>query len=91
MSGGAIGPGDWVECIDAAPLRHRDNGERLLLGALYLVRWAGPSPLTDIPSIRVVGVNTRWWASRFRPIYRPKSDFRELLTTPADQRERVDA
>lgn len=93
----AIGPGDFVECIDASPERITGAKCSLVLGNLYVVEavWH----LTDIRdglvgcAIDLVGVarpwdNTAFGLHRFKPILRPKPDaFTRLLETPTEVRE----
>lgn len=74
-----IGPGDFVECVDASPgkLPHR-----LVAGAIYLVTGhphAWGITLKEEPSKNPSGFSVY----RFRPIYRPKpSAFTDLLKVP---------
>lgn len=99
----AIGPGDWAECVRGAgilvPIGSVHRIEAVRSTAEWTCRdWDG-SPLHRVGEcfgVRLSGgpnpSRGRFWnGCCFRPIYSPKSDFRELLTTPADQRERVDA
>lgn len=98
----AIGPGDWVECVDASPCpRYGDPGLRL--GALYQVArterrrdeitgYEGDGVLLSgyrHPS-RGVEKKSDWLgASRFRPIYRPKADLIESLKAPVTRTPQV--
>lgn len=79
-----IGPGDWVECVDAAPRDYADV--RLTLGAIYQVHhvadlgpWGLGVWLTDNPSASWSG---GYHADRFRPIYTPKQELIETLKAP---------
>lgn len=91
----AIGPGDFVECVDASP--SLKTGERLSVGAIYQVREVlrgpGMSGRTE-NGVRLVGqrrclnrqgVEYAWRADRFRPIYRPKSSLIEQLKRPVGE------
>lgn len=92
MSGAAIGPGDWVEFIGPYC-----EVESLHVGRLYLCEEIARGGSCDhcggpVDGLRLRGVpagiySDKWCANHFRPIYRPKSDFSELLKTPADPRE----
>lgn len=98
----AIGPGDWVECVDGSP--HAVCGASLVAGKLYRVRDAIPDARTArgrgptlclveiVLPIGVHGVEMSWALARFRPIYRPKSEIIEALKQPAPSvRETEDA
>lgn len=81
---GAIGPGDWVECVDASPNR-RIGRSVLAHKALYQVERAGF--VTNLPALWLVGLRSlgttgAFDARRFRPIYRPKADLIETLKQP---------
>ena len=96
----AIGPGDWVECVDASPHPNHKVSTKLVQGALYRVREESVCPETGkngltlcgvlLPIHSKIGREIGWLLSRFRPIYRPKADLIESLKTPA-KRERVPA
>lgn len=89
----AIGPGDWVECVDA------DFGvgvwadrRRIFKGMLYQVSDAwidfDNEPVILVGwerevATREFGARAGYWVRRFRPIYRPKADLIESLKTPA--------
>lgn len=93
----AIGPGDWVECVDVtsdvAGTGHDWQGERVPVeGQIYQVSDAWVD--CDGYSVILVGWErdraARDWGrrcgfaiERFRPIYRPKADLIESLKTPA--------
>lgn len=78
----AIGPGDFVECVDASPPDRHDRGSRLVVGALYRIARLDITPYRRLPACWVVGVDVLWRISRFRPIYRPRERaFDHLLTT----------
>lgn len=94
----AIGPGDWVECVN-------DGGmpEIVSVGAIYLVEGVGPAPISHVPCLVLRGVRHptapenigKWVAAEyFRPIYRPSSDLIQSLLQPVDEpaeADRVDA
>ena len=88
----AIGPGDWVECVDAGSPRGK-RGPVLVLGKVYCVDGVVHQ---DYPCLHdgcghnlleVAGVNHELpcCPSRFRPIYRPKADLIERLMQPIDE------
>lgn len=94
----AIGPGDWVECIDATPPAVDCIGQ-LTLGALYCVYDAdtdclrgegccacGISQWVQVEGLPIHEIEA-WCAHRFRPIYRPKSEVIEALKQPAPELE----
>lgn len=89
----AIGPGDFVECVNADPQFIIPTG--LSAGAIYQVqaltpprpgRWA-------VAGLLLVGVRHPgnelgdYNPDRFRPIYRPRADFIESLKQPSPARE----
>lgn len=89
----AIGPGDWVECVDAQ--FHASAGVALVLAAIYRVREVLPDAILSGggrgPTVRLRnialpigphGVEASWAISRFRPIYRPKQEIIEALKAP---------
>lgn len=95
----AIGPGDFVECVDARP-NDWDGVSRLTLRAIYRVAEVKRTTLDPHGNIRggvrlhgvVSGYDERgrerfFDVNRFRPIYRPKSDFITSLMreAPAEQ------
>lgn len=97
-----IGPGDWVECVDDrgdGGIALHDGGF-LVLGRIYQIDelMAAQTTLAGlVPAVRLVGqpfLHARSWRrrayalSRFRPIYRPKSDLIESLKQPAPPVER---
>ena len=86
-----IGPGDWVECVDAYGVNGIITGMTpgqlgvLRNGSLYLVTRAGVGRYTRLPVVWLKGVTMEsidggWWAARFRPIYRPKDSIAQRLT-----------
>jgi len=91
-----IGPGDFVECVDARPCAF--SGKSLLVaGAIYQVYDldVGVSPdgelglalsLVEISDCDLAG-RFVFCATRFRPIYRPKSEIIESLKAPAPELE----
>lgn len=92
---GAIGKGDWVECIN-------DGGmpQVVRIGAIYLVERVGDAPKSGVPCLMLRGVchptvrtdSGRWVrAEYFRPIYRPKPELLESLLRKADEPLKVDA
>jgi hypothetical protein len=92
-----IGPGDFVQCVDDSPAAW--TGQKLLVaGRVYRVRSVETD--TEAPDGRVGpgvtvdglrlppsdnGRETCWRLSRFRQIYRPKSDLIARLLAPIDE------
>jgi hypothetical protein len=93
---GAIGPGDWVECVS-----NPNANPRVAVGSLYRVNeiipsW-GPCPLcadTDTQALTFeghpiernwLGRQLGWCPCRFRPIYRPKAEFTTSLLRKATE------
>jgi len=87
----AIGPGDWVECVN-----NSDGHECIVsLGELRQVLDVGPCLYRGLEHLTVLFIlppghtcpdGGRYCGSsigRFRPIYRPKADLIESLKTPA--------
>lgn len=91
-----IGPGDYVECIDASVLRfagYEWGGDAPNIGTIYTVERLVIAPTGEDAFIlkelrRSAAAREKWGedvgygAFRFRPIYRPKADFIENLKTP---------
>jgi hypothetical protein len=100
----AIGPGDWLECVDAVSDLGGSlfDGGFLVHGRIYQVEEVTEARITSgvmVPSVRLVGQpdlhgrsgrRGSYAVSRFRPVYRPNSDFIEALKQPAPERELVD-
>lgn len=70
-----IGPGDWVECIDATPGVNPPNVSYLVLGALYCIEAVITSPrgaviygLVGMHQTGLSGRRLAYSAWRFRPI-----------------------
>ncbi len=90
----AIGPGDWVECVNNTPLPdhsgvYLDALRELRVGAIYQVRAFGLGG-----TILLVGLQSGserlgyapphgWMVARFRPVYRPNQEIIESLKQPA--------
>jgi len=79
----AIGPGDWVECIDVSwrPLAHYPPSQ-LIVGAVYQVEDVDRD--AHDPGIWLVGITSphctgTFSTSHFKPIYRPKAKLIEDL------------
>lgn len=91
----AIGPGDWVECVDASGANNGGmfDGGFLVAGRVYQVRalstLTGGAPgvkLVGQPDIHLkTGKRGSYSVTRFRPIYRPKADLIERLMQPIDE------
>lgn len=82
----AIGPGDWVECVDASP--GHVSGHRLTLFGVYQVIGTNNHAChCGTPGgLKIAGAETvaiGWCVRRFRPIYRPNSEIIEALKAPA--------
>lgn len=81
-----IGPGDWVECVDATPHPMARNAGFLVSGALYCItRIYGSALNTDgsVSTGRFFGMrgspnNACYEARRFRPI----RDGQERISKP---------
>jgi hypothetical protein len=95
---GAIGPGDWVECVEGAASPYR--AEEVHAGVLYQViacnapflrRCVRCGALAGPHGLVVEGQKFGWCPTRFRPIYRPKSSLIESLLIKADEPARADA
>jgi hypothetical protein len=94
-----IGPGDWVECVDASPHRGALDPSTIIalsLGALYQVRevadgFAGGELRHGLLLVGLKnrtnrdGLEFAYDVERFRPIYRPKSSIIEQLKQPAPE------
>jgi len=92
-----IGPGDWVECVDASPHRGaRDPSvvAPLTCGALYRVRdvvegFIGGQLVSGLLLVGITnptnreGLEFAYDIERFRPIYRPNKEIIESLKQPA--------
>jgi hypothetical protein len=83
----AIGPGDFVECVDAEPEAHcpfRSIG--LSRGHVYRVERVLVAHETEVLVLaEVLHPHNEWGAyraDRFRPIYRPKRSLIEGLKRP---------
>jgi hypothetical protein len=86
----AIGPGDFVECVDGSPL---SNPKRppVIEGAVYRVH-AIKSVLAAngeaVEALLLVGLNTypdAYSMRRFRPIYRPDEKLIRDLLQPVEE------
>lgn len=90
----AIGPGDWVECVDNVPHIPTPIGglERLVVGSLYTVKsvylWAR-LPMVVLHEVRSDATCGGYQASHFRPIRSDTSSLQRLLTVDTDVREPV--
>lgn len=80
-----IGPGDWVECVDALGREPAGTPTPLRVGAIYQVedtfRWFGHDGLT-LREVKPPTGDRGFAAALFRPIYRPKADLIESLKAP---------
>lgn len=95
----AIGPGDWVECVDASPCR-RIGFTSLVHGRLYRVSALGVPDgsgergliIAEAPHPDTTRYGVGWALRRFRPVYRPRAHLIESLLKPVDGvKPRVDA
>lgn len=77
----AIGPGDWVECVDSRGWEHL-----VPVGSVHLVEdvtmWQGRIPSLILKGIASPSGYREVLAECFRPIYRPKADLIESLKAP---------
>lgn len=86
----SIGPGDFVECVDARPCPIY-GPVPLVVGGLYVVSRVEQDTATVFGwSIFLVGVRSGgphggFGGGRFRPIYRPKQSLIESLKTPVEE------
>jgi hypothetical protein len=90
-----IGPGDWVECVDVSPRYQPGYGwcpapDQLVLRSIYRVARVFCEPVWGVDSVVLEGLGAHetradgaYWAGRFRPIYRPKSELIDTLKQPA--------
>lgn len=94
----AIGPGDWVECVDGGAWRDglklpaRHEGRPIVPRHVYQVREViigrganGPEPGLRFVGIRAfndAGLEGGWPMAGFRPIYRPREDLIQTLLQP---------
>ena len=82
----AIGPGDYVECINADPMTMVGGCERLTIGNIYRVLtvfdWWGDSSV-ELESPKSDHVTGGFRLTHFRPIYRPKQSIIKQLKRPA--------
>ena len=91
----AIGPGDWVECVEAPKGGAYSDEGFARVGCIYQVREVidrcrgndGVEPgcrLVGQPQIiDDLGLECAYPLALFRPIYRPKSEIIEALKQPA--------
>lgn len=84
-----IGPGDWVECVDASACPAY-GPTPLVVGLIYAVeRIDGRADVVGGVALHLVGVRSGgpqggFGAFRFRPVYRPRTDLIETLLQPVD-------
>lgn len=92
----AIGPGDWVECVNARPSHWYGYDCGLVVGAVYQVRAIIPAAISPFGDtglglhlheiVRPLdvdwGTEPAFCATRFRPVYRPKSELIQGLLQP---------
>jgi hypothetical protein len=92
-----IGPGDFVECVDASPSATNGRPAPFSLGGVYTVAELLPPDVLGDAGVRLREVpvteqqrvlGTGWRASRFRPIYtRKQSLITDLLTKAPQEKE----
>lgn len=91
-----VGPGDFVECVDVAPppfpTRLNVHPSSLSLHSVYTVRALCVSrlgrPMLILNEVQsAYNPQRAYYAYRFRPIYRPKSEIIESLKAPAPELE----
>lgn len=89
----AIGPGDWVECVDtsAPPFPTFTNTSSvpavLAKGGVYLVEQVVSSlqgrPMLVLKQVKALRNHLgAFYAYRFRPVYRPREDLIQQLMQP---------
>lgn len=100
---GAIGPGDWVECIGFPGRSGPARGDVPVVGGLYCVRamregsdriHGGVSLgllLVGLYAYHPDGQEGAWHPDCFRPVYRPNADIIASLKAPSPYRELADA
>lgn len=97
-----IGPGDWVECVDARPHRRITVAPiTIVFGALYRVAKVIPGGTRDYAALRFweqdclrvegdpLPEPNAWRFVRFRPIYRLKQSIIEALKAPVTRTPQV--
>lgn len=84
MSADAIGPGDWVECVDDKPRHHPVCN--VTRGCIYRVRSVFPNlgsgPGLALYGVQPAGGRSGFHADRFRPVRSDITSLEMLLTQP---------
>lgn len=87
----AVGPGDWVECVDVAPRPNQPSRYRVALAQLQVGKLYRVVGEAEIRGLIIEGVRAAaepalgWKVERFRPIYRPKQELIETLKAPPER------
>lgn len=87
---GDLGPGDFVECVNASGRFASDPPSGLLLGALYTVEAVyinDEGRGLTLVGLRASSPFVGYAIDRFRPIYRPKASVIESMLAPAPEME----
>ncbi|MEM1106409.1 MAG: hypothetical protein AAGH87_08450 [Pseudomonadota bacterium] len=87
----AIGPGDLVLCVNAAPNHITGEPVPLVAGETYLVAgiMAFSCPCGRADALLDVGVDFAWCESRFRLLPKPKSRARPRKVSVPKETEKV--
>lgn len=88
----AVGPGDLVLCVNAAPNHFTGDPVPLVAGETYVVAGAIPfgCPCGRSDALLDVGVDFAWCASRFRLLPKPKAEPKVRRVTAPKEKETVD-
>ena len=88
----AVGPGDLVLCVNAAPNHVTGQPVPLQAGETYRVLdvWAFGCPCGRSDALLDVGVDFAWCQTRFRLLPKPKSEPKVRHVTAPKETERVE-
>jgi hypothetical protein len=85
----AIGPGDLVLCVNAAPNHATGRAVPLVAGETYriiqVMEWACPCGRSD--ALLDVGVDFAWCQTRFRLLPKPKAESKPRKATVPKKKE----
>jgi hypothetical protein len=88
----AVGPGDLVLCVNAAPNHVTGEAVPLVVGETYTVgavmEFACPCGRSD--ALLDVGVDFAWCQTRFRLLPRPKFEAKTQRVSAPREKEKVD-
>ena len=87
----AVGPGDLVLCVNAAPNHFTGEAVPLVAGETYIVAGAIPfgCPCGRSDALLDVGIGLAWCASRFRLLPKPKAEPKVRRVVAPREREPV--